>query len=95
MKEVYVRELIKLIVSNVKTDNKDKLPLDKLYDKIEAQLRALESLGIQSNENTSWLFPMVESCLTVDVLKAWQRSSLFNQLEETNQSRLNNLMKFL
>lgn len=36
--EVYVRELIKLIISNVKAENRDKLPLEKLYDKIEAQL---------------------------------------------------------
>ena len=93
--EVYVRELIKLIISNVKADSKDKLPLDKLYDKIEAQLRALESLGLESKENTSWLYPMVESCLTEDVLKAWQRSSLFNQPEETDLSRFTNLMKFL
>ncbi|GFS38453.1 uncharacterized protein TNIN_136791 [Trichonephila inaurata madagascariensis] len=38
---------------------------------------------------------MVESCLTEDVLKAWQRSSLFGQPEENNRSRLTNLMKFL
>ncbi|GFR00996.1 uncharacterized protein TNCT_297561 [Trichonephila clavata] len=38
---------------------------------------------------------MVESCLTEDVLKAWQRSSLFGQPEENYQSRLTNLMKFL
>ncbi|XP_035217855.1 uncharacterized protein LOC118205424 [Stegodyphus dumicola] len=38
---------------------------------------------------------MVESCLTEDVLKAWQRSSLFNQPEGTDLSRLTNLMKFL
>ncbi|GFY55039.1 integrase_H2C2 domain-containing protein [Trichonephila inaurata madagascariensis] len=38
---------------------------------------------------------MVESCLTEDVLKAWQRSSLFGQPEENERSRLTNLMKFL
>ncbi|XP_054713646.1 uncharacterized protein LOC129223104 [Uloborus diversus] len=93
--EVYVRELIKLIVSNVKANSKDKLSLDKLYDKIEAHLRALKSLGLKSHENTAWLFPMVESCLTEDVLKAWQRSSLFNEPEGVDVSRLSNLMKFL
>lgn len=93
--EVYVRELIKMIITNVKADNKDKLPLVKLYDKIEAHLRALESLGLKSKENTAWLFPMVESCLTEDVLKAWQRSSFFGQPEGIDLSRLTNLMKFL
>ncbi|GFV90849.1 uncharacterized protein TNCV_2324181 [Trichonephila clavipes] len=92
--EVYVRELIKMIITNVKANNRDKLPLDRLYDKIEAHLRALESLGLKSKEITAWLFPMVESCLTGDVLKAWQRSSLFGQPEENDRSRLINLMKF-
>ncbi|GBM40842.1 hypothetical protein AVEN_137340-1 [Araneus ventricosus] len=73
--EVYFCELIKLITSIVKSDNK--LPLDKLYDKIEAQLRVLESLGLKPEENTSWLYPMVESSLTEEVSRAWQRSSLF------------------
>ncbi|GFW24652.1 DUF1758 domain-containing protein [Trichonephila clavipes] len=67
---------------------RDKLPLDRLYDKIEARLRALESLGLKSKENTAWLFPMVESCLAEDVLKAWQKSSLFGQPEENDRSRL-------
>ncbi|GFX85475.1 uncharacterized protein TNCV_3716471 [Trichonephila clavipes] len=93
--EVYVRELIKMIITNVKADNRDKLPLDRLYDKIEAHLRALKSLGLKSKENTAWLFPMVESCLTEDILKAWQRSSLFGQPEENDRSSLTNLMKFL
>ncbi|GBN97627.1 hypothetical protein AVEN_98289-1 [Araneus ventricosus] len=65
--EVHVRELIKLITSYVKADNK--LPLNKLYDKTEVQLRALESLGLKPKENTSLLYPMVESSLTEDVLR--------------------------
>ncbi|GFQ65051.1 uncharacterized protein TNCT_554231 [Trichonephila clavata] len=84
-----------MIITNVKANSRDKLPLDRLYDKIEAYLRALESLGLKSKENTAWLFPMVESCLTENVLKAWQRSSLLGQPEEKDQSRLTHLMKFL
>ncbi|GBN33089.1 hypothetical protein AVEN_7627-1 [Araneus ventricosus] len=68
--EVHVRELIKLITSYVKADNK--LPLNKLCDKIEVQLSSLESLGLKPKENTSLLYPMVESSLTEDVLRAWQ-----------------------
>ncbi|GFW29715.1 DUF1758 domain-containing protein [Trichonephila clavipes] len=93
--EVYVRELIKMIITNAKADNRDKLSLDRLCDKIEAHLRALKSLGLKSKENTAWLFPMVESCLKEDVLKAWQRSSLFGQLEANDRSRLTHWMKFL
>lgn len=93
--EVYVRELIKLIITNVKADTKDKLPLDKLFDKLEAHLRALDSLGLDSNSNSAWLYPMVESCLTEDVLRAWQRSLYFNKLEESESSRLKNLVEFL
>ncbi|GFR12668.1 uncharacterized protein TNCT_472631 [Trichonephila clavata] len=93
--EVYVRELIRMIITNVKADSRDKLHLDRLYDKIEAHLRALESLGLKSKENIAWIFPMVESCLTEDVLKARQRSSLLGEPEENDQFRLANLMKFL
>ncbi|GFW38402.1 integrase_H2C2 domain-containing protein [Trichonephila clavipes] len=64
--DVFVRELIKMIITNVKANNRDKLPLGRLYDKIEPHLRALESLGIKSKENIAWLFPMEESCLTED-----------------------------
>ncbi|GBM90143.1 hypothetical protein AVEN_20270-1 [Araneus ventricosus] len=38
---------------------------------------------------------MVEPCLTEDVLKAWQRSSHFNEPEDSDVPRLTNLMKFL
>lgn len=94
--EVYVRELIKLIVSNVNPDNADKLPLSQLYDKLSAQLRALESLNICTEKNACWLYPMIESSLTGEVLKAWQRSSLFvEEFDDKTTSRLSNLMKFL
>ncbi|GFR22100.1 integrase_H2C2 domain-containing protein [Trichonephila clavata] len=75
-----------MIITNVKADSKDKLPLDRLYDKIEAHLRVLEYLGSKSK---------VESCHTEDVLKVWQRSSLSGQPDENDQSRVTNLMKFL
>lgn len=46
--------MIKLINSNVKADRRIKLPLDKLYDKTEAQSKALESLNLKFSENTYW-----------------------------------------
>ncbi|XP_035231961.1 uncharacterized protein LOC118203787 [Stegodyphus dumicola] len=94
--EVYVRELVKLIVTNVKTGSSEKLPLPQLFDKIEAQLRALESLDIKTENNACWLYSMVESCLSEEVLRAWLRSPLFGEIKESqNISRLTNLMKFL
>ncbi|GFS58291.1 uncharacterized protein TNCV_2474721 [Trichonephila clavipes] len=38
---------------------------------------------------------MVESFLTEDTVKAWQRSSLFGQPEDNDRFRLTNWMKFL
>ncbi|UYV79296.1 hypothetical protein LAZ67_17001982 [Cordylochernes scorpioides] len=72
----------------------------KLYDKLETQLRSLESLGVDTKENTAWLFPMIESCLPEDVLVAWQRSPLNNcdaskNFNSNSSSRLNNLLDFL
>ncbi|GFX73309.1 integrase catalytic domain-containing protein [Trichonephila clavipes] len=40
--QVYIRELLKLVLQNAEVN---KVNLSSLYDKIEAQLRALESLG--------------------------------------------------
>ncbi|UYV80331.1 hypothetical protein LAZ67_18002470 [Cordylochernes scorpioides] len=98
--EIYVRELLKLMMANVKTPPDERRSVAKLYDKLETQLRSLESLGVDTKENTAWLFPMIESCLPEDVLVAWQRSPLNNCDESKNSnsnssSRLNNLLDFL
>ncbi|GBO46822.1 hypothetical protein AVEN_4161-1, partial [Araneus ventricosus] len=95
--EIYVRELLKLIMSNVQSHGKDKLSLSKLFDKIESHLRSLESMGIDQEKNAAWLYPMVESCLSTDILRAWQRSPQFNKndKEKETQSRLSNLLEFL
>ncbi|GBM02619.1 hypothetical protein AVEN_258928-1 [Araneus ventricosus] len=95
--EIYVRELLKLIMSNVQSHGKDRLSLSKLFDKIESHLRSLESMGIDQKKNAAWLYPMVESCLSTDNLRAWQRSPQFNKddKEKETQSRLSNLLEFL
>lgn len=89
--EIYVRELLKLIMQNVRSQGKDRLPLVSLYDKIESYIRALESLGIAQDSNAAWLYPMVESCLSADMLRVWQRSVLCSK----EGSRLTNLLEFL
>ncbi|UYV80828.1 hypothetical protein LAZ67_19001892 [Cordylochernes scorpioides] len=88
------------MMANVKTPPDERRSVAKLYDKLETQLRSLESLGVDTKENTAWLFPMIESCLPEDVLVAWQRSPLNNCYASKNSnsnssSRLNNLLDFL
>ncbi|UYV60621.1 hypothetical protein LAZ67_1001682 [Cordylochernes scorpioides] len=98
--EIYLRELLKLMMANVRTPPDERRSVAKLYDKLETQLRSLESLGVDTKENTTWLFPMIESCLPEDVLVAWQRSPLNNcdaskNSNSNSSSRLNNLLDFL
>ncbi|GFU41995.1 integrase catalytic domain-containing protein [Trichonephila clavipes] len=68
--QVYVRELLKLVLQNAEVN---KVNLSSLYDKIEAQLRALESLGVTKEKYAAMLFPLVKSCLPVEILRAWER----------------------
>ncbi len=44
-----------------------------LYDKLYAQLKALEKLGVHSDKYASILYPLVESSLPVDLLIIWER----------------------
>ncbi|KAJ8918513.1 hypothetical protein NQ315_015218 [Exocentrus adspersus] len=71
--EVYVRELLKLILSNAAAPNK--VEISVLYDKIETQLRALDTLGVTSEKCSAMLYPLIESCLPQDLLRVWQRST--------------------
>ncbi|GFT56539.1 uncharacterized protein TNCV_3508831 [Trichonephila clavipes] len=68
--QVYVRELLKLVLQNTEVK---KVNLSSLYDKIESQLRALESLGVTKEKYAAMLFPLVESCLPAEILRAWER----------------------
>lgn len=102
--EVYVRELLKLILSNAISDQHFDVSI--LYDRIETQLRALETLGITSANYSAMLFPLIESCLPENLLRIWQRSS-FNtyvtNVSGSNQSlntdslelKMKHIMNFL
>lgn len=70
--ELYIRELLRLVLSNALNQSK-KMSLSSLYDKLETQLRALESLEVTRNEFVAILYPLVESCLPEDILRAWER----------------------
>ncbi|KAJ8964429.1 hypothetical protein NQ317_017452 [Molorchus minor] len=88
--EVYVRELLKLILNNL--DSKAKL--STLYDNIESQLRALETLGVTTEKCAAMLYPLVESCLPEEILRVWQRSRAYDP-NPPLKSRLDDLMEFL
>ncbi|GFX59154.1 integrase catalytic domain-containing protein [Trichonephila clavipes] len=89
--QVYVRELLKLVLQNTEIK---KVNLSSLYDKIEAQLRALESLGVTKEKYAAMLFPLVESCLPSEILRAWERYVSYSS-DESGKEDLDSLMKFL
>ncbi|UYV75878.1 hypothetical protein LAZ67_13001645 [Cordylochernes scorpioides] len=96
--EVYVRQLLKLVINNAR---KKTLTLEGLYDQVESHLRALESLGVTTQQNASFLYPLVESSLPEDLLRIWQRNALAGyggdelELPITIDQRLERLLEFL
>ncbi|UYV82012.1 hypothetical protein LAZ67_21000400 [Cordylochernes scorpioides] len=96
--EVYARQLLKLVINNAR---KKTLTLEGLYDQVESHLRALESLGVTTQQNASFLYPLVESSLPEDLLRIWQRSALAGyggdelELPITIDQRLERLLEFL
>lgn len=84
--EVYMRELLKMVLE------KSECSLVSIYDRLEAQLRSLESLGIKTDTCAAMLFPLVESSLPEEILRAWQRKS---DVGAEALARLERLMKFL
>ena len=70
--EYYIRELLGLVIKNV-TAVKGRENTSKLYDLLESHLRALESIGITSEKYAAMLFPLVESCIPEELLRAWLR----------------------
>ena len=91
--EFYVRELLKLTL--VMNSKEGRVMLSSLYDRIETQLRALETLGVATDKYAAMLFPLVESCLSEEVLRAWQRHSNTSLVQQNGQTRLDSLMSFL
>ncbi|CAG7825459.1 unnamed protein product [Allacma fusca] len=93
--ELYVRELLKLVLKIAITPNENSC-VSALYDKLETQLRALDTLGVTSDKFAAMLYPLVESCLPEDVLRRWKRNRGhdYDQLED-KKDRLSMLMQFL
>lgn len=91
--EVYIREMLGLIINNAGSNKK--LDLSTLYDRLETQLRALETLGVASDKCSAMLFPLIESCLPSELLRIWQRSRVDDPGNSSMEIRLESLMKFL
>ncbi|GFR15800.1 transposable element Tc1 transposase [Trichonephila clavata] len=90
--EVYIRDLLALV------NSKSYIKLTDLYDKLGSYLRALETLGVTTNY-AAMLYPVVETCLPVEILKACDRYRLSREVKEdlvlTKEKVLENRMSFL
>ncbi|GIX66599.1 transposable element Tc1 transposase [Caerostris extrusa] len=73
--EVYIRDLLALV------NSKTNIKLSDLYDKLGSYLRALETLGVTTSNYAAMLYPVVESCLPVEILKAWDRYRLSREVK--------------
>ncbi|XP_035233685.1 uncharacterized protein LOC118205506 [Stegodyphus dumicola] len=87
--QIYVRELLKLVIND-----KQKIDLLTLYDKLQTQLRALESLGLTKDKFAVVLFPLVESALPADLIQFWERQRGMSP-ETTGKNDLESLIDFL
>ncbi|XP_031349539.1 uncharacterized protein LOC116175519 [Photinus pyralis] len=93
VKQFYVRELLALVLQNASDTRKPKL--SDLYDKLGSHLRALNSLGVMKKDYATLLYPLVESCLPEEVLRAWKQFSRKDGLTTESHDQLTQLMTFL
>ncbi|UYV81867.1 hypothetical protein LAZ67_20002729 [Cordylochernes scorpioides] len=90
--EIYVRDLLQNVLQNVRAEGK--MSVVKLYDRLETQLRALETLGVARDKFAAMLYPLVESALPEDTLRVWERSQ-YTVSGRGAQDKLTQLMTFL
>ncbi|GFT87095.1 integrase catalytic domain-containing protein, partial [Nephila pilipes] len=86
--DFYVRELLKLVLSNATKKKQDSL--SSLYNKLSTQLRALSSL----DQGGVILYPLVESSLPTHILRSFegQRKNIDS---EQSKSTLDAIVSFL
>ncbi|XP_035205326.1 uncharacterized protein LOC118180329, partial [Stegodyphus dumicola] len=90
--QIYVRELLNLVLTQAKSG--ENFTLRILYDKLETQLRALETSGVTSEKYEAMLYPLVESALPEALIKEWERTH--NRVENKDKmNMLGNLLEFL
>ncbi|GFU02719.1 transposable element Tc1 transposase [Trichonephila clavipes] len=91
--EVYIRDPL-AIVNNISA-----IKSTDLYNKLGSYLRALETFNVTASNFAAMLYPVVESCLSVEVLKAWDRHRFNKEVPEDialeKEKVLENLMIFL
>lgn len=75
MVEVYIRELLKLVLNNAIKRNQ-KVSLFSIYNKLESNLRALEALGVTYDKCAAMWYPLVQSSLPDDLLRALKTKEL-------------------
>ncbi|XP_025831568.1 uncharacterized protein LOC112904800 [Agrilus planipennis] len=98
--EVYVRELLQLVLQNA-IKGRGNISLASLYDRLESHLRALETLGVTTDKCAAMLYPLVESSLPEDLLRAWQRSDAGKHNSDAedgkprSKDRLTRLIEFI
>ncbi|UYV72544.1 hypothetical protein LAZ67_9003635 [Cordylochernes scorpioides] len=95
LQQVYVRDLIRLMID---CSSKQQLKVTSFYDELVTHLRALESLKIEARQMSVFIFPMIEACLSEELMKAWQRRPLIDVNIDSNdstQTRVDLIMKFL
>ncbi|UYV67771.1 hypothetical protein LAZ67_5001937 [Cordylochernes scorpioides] len=96
--EVYVRQLLKLVINN---ERKKNISLESLYDQVESHLRSLDSLGVNVQQSSSFLYPLVESSLPEELIRIWQRSAMAGydrdekELIPSVDQRLTSLLAFV
>ena len=70
-----------------------------IFDYIRTQLRSLKTLGVTRAKYAAMLFPLVESCLGKEILRAWQRNGngrMVDHKDAQEKSRFesfNNILK--
>ncbi|XP_046398187.1 uncharacterized protein LOC124164993 [Ischnura elegans] len=86
---VCIREFLNLVITN--TNGKEEMTLSSYYFKLSSHLRSLEALELGKVDPETFIFPLVESGLSEEILRAWHRSS-FNK---TEGNQLKALMEFM
>ncbi|UYV60209.1 hypothetical protein LAZ67_1000406 [Cordylochernes scorpioides] len=95
LQQVYVRDLIRLMLD---CSSRQQLKVTSFYDELVTHLRALESLKIEARQMSVFIFPMIEACLSEELMKAWQRSPLHDvkiDANDSTQTRVDLIMEFL
>jgi len=88
--EGYTRELLRLVLEK-ESDNQKSIAT--LLDQLE--LRALESLGVKTESTIAIFYPLMESALPEETLRAWERRRSYSDEDEEAKCKLTRLMEFL